>query len=517
MPTDAVEIERRYEVEGDVPLPDFAELPGVVAVTQAEHHLEAEYFDTPELDLARAGVTLRRRTGGEDAGWQLKVPFAGDRVEIREPMAEQDRSDPVRESVPGRLRTLVVALTGSRPVSLVATVRTRRTVRRLVDNDGRVIAEVADDRVTGSDSRRATTRTWREWEVELVEGPSSALEDIGRLLVDRGAGPSPWPSKLARALDLEDLAVQPHAADDGSKDGPAGTIVQARLAEQVDQLRLTDPLVRLDAPGALHDFRVAIRRLRAALASYRPLLADTVTGSVRAELKWLGNEMSPARDAQVLRARLQSMLSNTPPVHAAEEARGRVDTALRQEEHHTRAHALHAMETTRYIELLDRLNAFIASPPFTEHAARPVDDVLRERLAHDWERLNRRVARAEAATDADERAPALHEVRKAAKRVRYAAEPLIPVYGKDAKRLAKATKHIQSVLGDHHDSVVARQRLQGLAVQVAAEGGNTFLLGVLYAREEATAAQLEAKYEKTWRHATRKRTLKLISWPAVSG
>jgi inorganic triphosphatase YgiF len=74
-----IESERKFDVRPDVPAPPLGALPGVLRVGgAAEHHLEAIYFDTVDLALAAHGITLRRRTGGHDAGWHLKLPLGPD-------------------------------------------------------------------------------------------------------------------------------------------------------------------------------------------------------------------------------------------------------------------------------------------------------------------------------------------------------------------------------------------------------------------------------------------------------
>ena len=131
--TRAVEIERKFDVEEEAILPSPRDLPGVARVDRpVEHRLEAEYFDTEDLRLASARITLRRRTGGEDAGWHLKLPAGPDeRTEFREPLGEQ------ADSIPETLRGLVRVHTRDRALVPVARLKTRRVVYRLRDTNGR--------------------------------------------------------------------------------------------------------------------------------------------------------------------------------------------------------------------------------------------------------------------------------------------------------------------------------------------------------------------------------------------
>ncbi|MDQ3664447.1 MAG: CYTH domain-containing protein, partial [Actinomycetota bacterium] len=179
------EVEDKFEADDNAELPRLDRLPGVATVhPPVEVELHATYFDTAELALAAAGITVRRRTGGDDAGWHLKLPDGnGHRDELRVPLGRAART------VPKPLRTVVRALSRDRPLAAVATVRTRRCVHRLLDVDGRVLAEVCDDTVSASTPASGDAGDevrWREWEVELVDGNPTLLVAAGRLLQDVG-------------------------------------------------------------------------------------------------------------------------------------------------------------------------------------------------------------------------------------------------------------------------------------------------------------------------------------------
>jgi inorganic triphosphatase YgiF len=217
-PDGSLEIERKYAVGAGFVLPDLSGVPGVAAVTGPRtYHLTAIYSDTPGLDLAAAHVTLRRRSGGTDDGWHLKLPAgAGARREVHEPLG------PGGEPVPARLAGLAAEWTGGRPLRPIARLQTTRTVRHLTDTDGQVLAEVADDEVTGSlpdldggatdapDDQAAwrIAKSWREVEIELGTGPEEILAEAGRLLIAAGALPSPAASKLALVLGSAGPASQ---------------------------------------------------------------------------------------------------------------------------------------------------------------------------------------------------------------------------------------------------------------------------------------------------------------------
>ncbi len=203
-----VEVETKYDVDDDTPLPDWSTLPGVATVGDPEpRDLDARYLDTPAADLARAGVAMRRRLGGPDAGWHVKGPAEGaGRTETQWPLEADDvdpEADPV---VPPAVQDAVSAIARP-PFAALARLRNHRTAYALRDAEGNEVAEFVDDRVRARDERRGVESSWREWEVEL--GAAGPTDDEGRAAffaaVDAavfaaGGRPAASGSKLARAL-----------------------------------------------------------------------------------------------------------------------------------------------------------------------------------------------------------------------------------------------------------------------------------------------------------------------------
>src|SRR5262245_50321788 len=223
-PGEQIETERKYEAGPDFTVPGLAGLAAIAAVAEPRtYELAAVYFDTTDLRLISAHVTLRRRTGGADAGWHLKLPAGEEtRREVHEPLGGAD-------VVPARLAGLVSGWTKDEPVRPVARIQTTRAVRGLLDDGGTLLAEIADDQVTGSlpaggpgDGWRPVI-SWREVEVELAAGSRDLLEAVGARLREAGATPSSSPSKLS--MVLKSAGVLPgQAGDPGSGDpGSGGT------------------------------------------------------------------------------------------------------------------------------------------------------------------------------------------------------------------------------------------------------------------------------------------------------
>jgi CHAD domain-containing protein len=290
---------------------------------------------------------------------------------------------------------------------------------------------------------------------------------------------------------------------------PARNVVHARLVEQLVEIRRRDPMVRQDMPDAVHKMRVAIRRLRTALAVYRPVLDGEVTDPLRDELRWLSGALGEARDAEVVRDRLLGLVAALDPRLVRGPVRRRVRSELDGRYRTALAHAVGAMESPRYFLLLDQLDALLDEPPWTERADRPAKDVLTGGVRRTWKRLRRSVAAAAASQDPAERDLRLHEVRKAAKRARYAAEPLVPLFGADAEAFVRAAKRVQTALGDHQDSIVGQAELIRLADHASRAGENAFTFGVLYAREQEDAAATAAQFGEVWTAAGNKQ---LRSW-----
>jgi CHAD domain-containing protein len=345
--------------------------------------------------------------------------------------------------------------------------------------------------------------------VELVGGDPGLLAAVATRLSAAGARDAVAQSKLARALgDRVPSAALPTEAVDATRDGTAAALVDERIRGLVGRLHGYDPLVRADAPDAVHAMRVAIRRLRSALATYRPLLDRQVTDPLRIDLRWVSAVLGDARDAEVLRERLLADLDDLPP----EDVRGPIRDFLDEElaAAYRRAHerAVESMSTDRYLGLLDRLDELVEDLSRRGGDSDDGPAVLRRRVRHDWKRLAHKVDALDGLSD-EEYVEGLHEVRKAAKRARYAAEPLVPVDGKDAKRFAKAMKGLQSSLGRHQDSVVVEEQLRLLADRAAAAGVNAFTLGRLQPPVEAEAVEQQARFPSDWRRASRK---KLRAW-----
>jgi CHAD domain-containing protein len=505
-PATHLEVEIKLDADADFVLPDLAALPGVAQVEPVPAvKLAATYLDTDDLALMRNRTTFRRRTGGSDAGWHLKLPASKDeRLEIHEPVGRSVRA------VPPRLTGLVRVQLQGAPVAPVAKISTTRAVHRLLDADGRVLAEVADDLVVADELGGTTAgSSWREIEVELVDGDRAVLNRARKLLRAAGARPAGHASKLQRALARR-LAEAPASGEaPAADDTTAGGAAVRYLSAQLDAIVAEDPRVRLDAEDAVHRMRVATRRARAALAAFRPLFTEGATDELRAELKWLAGVLGAARDAEVMRQELTDQVAALPVELVLGPVRQRIDLELGEAYRTAHDAVIETLDGERYLDLVRALGAFVADPPFAERAAGPADEELRGRVRKAVRRVRAAVAVADTLPPGSERDVQLHEVRIAAKRARYAAEATQAVAGKKAKRVVSVMKAVQETLGHHQDAVVERTWLRDLGVRAHGAGENGFTFGLLHGATLAQAEHDEEQFATVWEQAQPR----LAAWP----
>ena len=493
---DSVEIERKYDVDGLSSLPLLDKLPGVGrADIPVEHRLEAVYFDTADQILAARGITLRRRTGGDDAGWHLKLPAGpNQRRELHEPPGNEPNT------IPARFLQLVRVFVRDLPLIPVARLKTRRIVHRLRGAGDEVLADVADDHVQAERfGPKPVSLNWREWEIELVEGSPALLDAAQSVLAAAGVRPAKHTSKLARALGDPPPKGSPEPPPRPDRKGPASAVLLAYVHEQVRALTEQDPQVRQDAPGSVHQMRVATRRLRSTLATYRKLLDAGAANRLRGELKWLAGCLGEARDAEVMRERLNEMVAHEPPELVLGPVSRRIEEELGADYHAAHIKVLQALDDQRYFRLLDALDAFLAAPPLKDPEPGPAHTIVAALIRKDWKRLRRDVRTATSTAEGADHDPALHQARKSAKRLRYASESFEPVQPKRAARLTLAAHGLQKILGEHQDSVVTREVLRRLGVQTPLAGENGFTYGRLHALEQFIAADSEARFLEAWK------------------
>jgi CHAD domain-containing protein len=297
----------------------------------------------------------------------------------------------------------------------------------------------------------------------------------------------------------------PMAGTSPKPSAPAADVVKAYLKVQVAALRSLEPAVRADEFDAVHQMRVATRRLRATLRSFGPVIPRSRTAQVAAELKWLGGLLGEARDGEVLPRHLLASLETVPVELLIGPVQARVQGHYAPLRASAREVVIEALNSVRYAKLLANLDQLAHDPPLGPQAGAPARDVLPSAVRKAYKQASRRMRRARQAPRGPARDVALHEARKSARRARYAAEVSRPASGKPAKKFARQMKKVQSVLGDHQDTVIARQAARDLGISAHLAGENAFTYGLLHECELHQSERLQSRARTVWKKASRPR------------
>ena len=415
---------------------------------------------------------LRRRDGEDDTGWQLKLP-GRDAGELYWPLSDV----PPAEAV-----TLLTGVTGGKQLHNVGTIHTVRHRQRIkATRSDELIAEIAEDDVRASTGDRLLA--WREIGVEMDPAAKQQTKHFERLLKKAGAKPTRYSSKLAHLSGATIPAPEV---------SPAVQALTVYLNTQIDAIVSGDIALRR-GQDPIHATRVGLRRLRSTLRVFAPVLRPGAVGDLEDELKWFAGLLGEIRDCQVQQQRFSEALDALPDVLVLGPVRARIRSDLQAIELPARGAVSTAMESERYLHLLAVLTRWRAELPLRAGLA--------EKDLRTWARKAARQADRKLATALEaqgvQRAELLHGARKAAKRARYAAELYSGLPGTSGSaRIIQRYKDIQTVLGDHQDTVVARDMLRRMGAAAGTTGGeNGFTFGMLYAREQhlAEAAGREAE------------------------
>lgn len=493
----ALELEAKLTAPDAFSLPDLGVLGGGLAgEPRPTQDLDATYYDTADLRLARAGVTVRHRVGEGAARWTVKLPerawtfaLARSEVEFFAPAT----------SVPPGVEDLVLSLTRGAPLGPVARLRTVRRPTVMRDSSGEVRLEIVDDAVQ-VEGQRVACPQFREVEVEVRqtdrEGRRLLGATVDRLLAAGCVAGLATP-KLVRALGPLAAAPPDVVVEVPAPEWTVADLVRQALARSVAQIVRHDPWVRLgDNDEDVHELRVATRRLRLNLRTFASVLDVERTTPLRAELAWLGAQVGALRDLDVLAARFGDL-----PVSAVDaDGRAALLARLTWQRAGARVPLIETMRTPRYLALLDRLVEVTHTPPLASGArdqwSAPANAAA-SFVARPWRQLEHAVDRlADDAPSAE-----LHRVRILAKRCRYAAEAVAPAVPRAAD-LADAVAALQRVLGEHQDTVVAEEWLRRAAAE---EPGLAVVAGQLIARELDRRASARRRWRTAWRAASAKR------------
>jgi len=486
--SDTPERELTLEAGPEFQLPSlFGVDRGLAIRLRSPERLVTTYYDTEDLRLARWGANLRQR---RSEGWTVELP-----AESSSPvLARSEITVPGEgDSPPDELVDLVRGLTRAADLRARTRLSTRRRRVELFGTGPEPLAGVVEDDVSVHHDGHASRSAFREIEVEIGDATTPALLDalVARLRL-AGAGAASSTSRYIRSLD-PGASPAPEVEVPELRAGSAsvGDVVRDAIARSVVRLIRHDPIVRLDTdPEGVRRARVATRRLRSDLRTFRKVVDDGWATSLRDELGWLASLLGTVRDGDVLLERLRRHALELPDAArpGATEVLATLEAA-RDGSHRT---LLETIRGERYLALLERLIAAANDPALRPEAGAPAEAVLRTLARRPWHSLERHVA-ALGASPSDEE---LHDIRIRTERARYAAEAAAPLLGPHVRAFAKAAARLQDVLGELNGAVVAESWLREWVQAHASSTGATAATGLM-ACERAEAE----RWRRAWRDA----------------
>ena len=488
------EIERKLRVPVEFDFPDLS-ATAVIASWQpgTSFEMTAVYYDTADLRLFRWSITLRRRVGGEDAGWHLKLPVskadASARDEIQLPLVAGAAG-----VVPAALADIVSPLVRDGRLVPLVTVTTLRTPYLVFDGTGTPIIEIVDDQVAVSETANQTTTTFREIEVEALnaedEDALASMDVIATAFISAGATPGSTSKAAsafgARATAPPDIPALPMT----TREGVAVDAIRSIISEHARHLLFADVGVRRDAEDSVHQMRVAARRLRSTLRTFGPLLDDQWASTLTEELAWMAQEMGAIRDTEVLLKRLIKDANILDPTD--ELAPVAITSWLQARLISARAGALAGLRSDRHEYLIEDLVIAAREPNVKDDAYLPCEEVLPRLVAREWSALRKSVS----GLQEDTPSTVWHRARIKAKRARYAVEAVSLIFGPEATAFGRALADVTEVLGDHQDTYVAQHLLLDLVDK--SDGSTAFRLGRLYAYEVDREMAYRDDFLKLW-------------------
>ncbi|KHL04375.1 CYTH and CHAD domain-containing protein [Sinomonas humi] len=475
--------------------PEFDSLSDVAEVRSGEDLVfEEQFFDTEDFRLGSHGIVLYRRTGGPREGWHLELPDGRSAVE---PLGSH-------QSLPASLTDGLQFYLRGRQLVRSADVTVVRRIALLIADDGGELAEAADEHHRAEPLiADGGPRAWRLWDYEVREPSNKRLaKELRTAFAESGAEPGGRSSSL---LTLA-ASVPRVTRDEGPAQRKPGKVQRAfveYVAELLERWEQLDPEVRLATPDSVHKLRITMRRLRSCLSAFRKDLDPEAGRELRDELQWFGRVLGRVRDAEVMRERLRGRVESEQAELVLGPVRRSFDESLGAEHAEASRELKDALGSERYFRLLDGITELVDSAGEVDGkwaTKATVSGVVRR----DAKRLRAAVKTAEGTEGTDKHDVALHDVRKAAKRLRYSAEAAAPFGAKKAARLGRRAQKIQKTLGEHQDSIVTAELVQRLGVEAYGRGENAFTYGRLHARELQLAAEAEARYDRLRRKLSAK-------------
>jgi len=478
------EIERKFEVDANVQLPDFGAFSGVKSCTPVEREgLVALYFDTADLTLARNRIVVRRRSGGHDAGWHVKVQAREDeRTEFHSPLSGGIAR------VPESLLAAAGVDVATTELIPIVVLRTDRLRRLFLGPAGETVGEFCADtvhaeRLVGP----PLSSSWREWELEAVPASRQFLGTWSAALVAKGATSATYPSKLVRALGAR------KSLDELPSLGPAsgeGGLVSDFFSRQRAKIIVSAVGAELNDPDAIHDVRVACRTVRAVARALHHFSDSAQFTKSEEDCRWLAEQVGTWRDVHIIYAGIHAFIESQSPGEVSDEF-----SQLLKDEELARSggaelEAKQALASHRFGELTNRLTELVTGnrvPP--GRSPQSEKKLCRKLLVRDVERMERQMAklRHESSTGTLSYEE-LHGLRRQVKRQRYLAEFCSAGLPGRAAKVALAARALQEELGGIQDLVVIRKELKRISLTIE---DRPDLVAEISAARSALKAQVE--------------------------
>ena len=487
---------KEIEIKLQLPSATFARLRRVPPLRRAGMSKRSEnqvsvYFDTKRLKLRDSGLTLRvRRTGNRYI--QTIKSDNGSPFERGEWQAAVDDSRPdLKQADASVLEPLGIKKLRKRLRPVFET-RVQRTSYPLKRKDCDIALTIDRGEIDAGNS----TLPLCEAELELKRGNRARLFEFARAIARATAGELAVKSKSQRGYELlagEDAAVARGEAVDIAPDMPASAAFRSIGFACLKQIVANKPAILAGNHEGIHQMRIGLRRLRAAISLFSDIVAEAEVRDIKRELKWLTRELGPAREFDVFLTRVVAPLEKS---HARLTGMRSLSNDLADRRDAAVARALTAVRSRRFRDLTLNLAAWL-------DGEQPIETLARAQLTRRWKKIRKR-GRMLAKLDAHAR----HKLRIQAKKLRYAAEfykTVFPGKKKERRRetFLSALKDMQDCFGDLNDVTVHEKLTTGIAKasieRSARPSRRVFAAGLLTGHEEARFKPLLAAAEHAYR------------------
>jgi triphosphatase len=487
---------RETEIKLQLPSANTARLRSVPLLrrgsgSKRSEQLVSVYFDTKGLKLKRSGLTLRVRHAGDRYFQTIKSDDGGlfDRGEWE---AELRDGRPDLKQAAAALKPLGLKKL-SRQLRPVFETRVQRTTYPLTRKDCDI--ELAIDR--GEIDAGDSTLLLYEAELELKEGNTARLFEIARAFARATSAELAVKSKAQRGYELlagNDAAVLKGEAVEIAADVPAKVAFRSIASACLKQIVANKPAVVAGDPEGIHQMRIGLRRLRAAISLFSDMIMEAQSRTIKTELKWLTNELGPAREFDVFLTKVVAPLEKQHPRLVGmrslyNDLTDRREAAL--------ARALTAISSKRFRDLTLNVAAWLEAGGWQEprktllreRCEEPIEVAARAQLTRRWKKIKKRGRRL-AKLDPQAR----HKLRIQAKKLRYATEFYGTVFpGKRPEKrhaaFLSALKQMQDCFGDLNDIFMHEKLITGIGkasiAQSAKPSRRVFTAGLLTGLEEA--------------------------------